>query len=111
MYPKRNYKELYSFPEVWKAIFQLILGGGGSGGGSHKKGIGDSETQELQDILHGIVERQFYPKSFPKVWRALKYINERYNSDDSSDDSSDDNSGGNEQLKKSVKETKIQEEP
>lgn len=111
MTPIKNYKELYSFPEVWKAIFQLL--GGGNGGGDHKSRIGDSETQELQDILHGIMERQFYPKSFPKVWRALRFINKKYNPDNSSDDSSDDGTGGGSVRKEPnfTKEIKIQEEP
>ena len=97
MTPIKNYEKLYSFPEVWKAIFQLIYSGG-----SGKKGIGDSEMQELQDILHGIMERQFYPKSFPKVWRALRYLNKRYNPD---------NGGGEALREEPVKEIKIQGEP
>lgn len=117
MTPIKNYEKLYSFPEVWKAIFQLIYNG--SGWGSPTKGIGDPYVKELQDIERGIQERQFYPKSFSKVWRALRFINEKYNLDDNPDDSSDDSSdsgtgGGNEQLKKvsnPTKETKIQEEP
>lgn len=113
MTPIKNYEKLYSFPEVWKAIFQLINGGGGNGGGIHKKGIGDSEIEELQDILYGIMERQFYPKSFPKVWRALRYLNKRYNPDDSSDSSSDDGTagGGVRTQPDFTKEIKIQEEP
>ena len=113
MTPIKNYEKLYSFPEVWKAIFQLIYSGGGNGGGDHKSGIGDSEMEELQDILYGIMERQFYPKSFPKVWRALRYINKMYNLEDSSDDSSSsDNGTSGGALKSSpTKEIKIQEEP
>lgn len=101
MTPIKNYEKLYSFPEVWKAIFQLIHSGGGSGGGgSHKKGIGDSYIKELQDIERGIMERQFYPKSFPKVWRALRFINKRYNPDN-----------GGEALRKEPVKVKVQEEP
>ena len=102
MSPIKNYEKLYSFPEVWKAIFQLL--GGGSGSGDHKKGIGDPYVKELQDIERGIYERQFYPKSFPKVWRALRFINKRYNPD---------NGGGNVLRKEPslTKEIKIQGEP
>lgn len=106
MTPIKNYEKLYSFPEVWKAIFQLIYGGESY----HKKGIGDSEMEELQDILYGIMERQFYPKSFPKVWRALRFINKMYNPDDSSDNGT----GGlalREEKSSPTKEIKIQGEP
>lgn len=90
MYPKRNYKELYSFPRVWDAIFQLLYGGGGNGGGSHKKGIGDPYIKELQDIYIGIIKRKYYPKSFPKVWRALRYLCKLYDIEVPSSD----NNGG-----------------
>lgn len=76
MTPKRNYEKLYSFPEVWKAIFQLIRGSGS--GNEHKKGIGDPYIKELQDIYIGITKRKYYPKSFPKVWRALRYLCKLY---------------------------------
>lgn len=97
MTPIKDYEKLYSFPEVWKAIFQLL-----GNGGDHKKGIGDPYVKELQDIERGIYERQFYPKSFPKVWRALRFINKIYNPDDSSD---------NGEKSSPTKEIKIQGEP
>lgn len=115
MYPIKNYEKLYSFPEVWKAIFQLISGGGGNGGEvSHKKGIGDPYIKELQDIYIGITKRKYYPKSFPKVWRALRFINKMYglnNPNDSSDDSSDGGIAVVREKSSPTKETKIQEEP
>ena len=79
-----NKKLYYNFPAVWKAIFQLyaqVYNGKGT------KGVGDSVFEEMLGIYNGAVERGYYPKSFPKVWRALRMICKMYGVENPGDES------------------------